>query len=272
MANPNPQLEAALMQFAAQPGTTPALEAQLRAAVIADADRLNRQAASGQLKGFALEVPGGAPNLTGSYDKATGVVTIPAASFQPSGSAASSDLKAVVGLQGMSVDFAHKTWQDGAGQTRTVDQDMVRNLQSTLNGSPVLAAQIKQAVSQGHVQHVSLLGSSMAAGATYDGNTVQQDGTPKGINLPPLGLQAKTAANPQGRYDAQDMTFVLGHEIQHGFNDATKDRATQASCRVSARRPRHQDRCTITPTNCGHTSRVDARMRPKRRLQAGTRC
>ncbi|MCC4604419.1 XVIPCD domain-containing protein [Xanthomonas campestris] len=228
MANLNPKLESALAQFAMQPGTTPAQEAQLRAAVIADADRLNRQAVSGRLKGFALEVPGGSPNLTGSYDKATGVVTIPAASFQPSGSTVSSDLKAVVGLQGMSVDFAYRTWQDPAGQTHTVDQDMVRNLQSTLNGSPVLAAQIKQAVSQGHVQHISLLGNSMAAGATYDGNTVQQDGTPKGINLPPLGLQTKTAANPQGRYDAQDMTFVLGHEIQHGFNDATKDRATQA--------------------------------------------
>ncbi|WAT16324.1 hypothetical protein [Xanthomonas fragariae] len=69
MANPNPQLEAALAQFAAQPGTTPAQEAQLRAAVIADADRFNRQATSGQLKGFALEAPGGSSNLTGRYDK-----------------------------------------------------------------------------------------------------------------------------------------------------------------------------------------------------------
>ncbi|MCC4620955.1 hypothetical protein LL965_12950 [Xanthomonas cassavae CFBP 4642] len=187
MANPNPQLEAALAQFAAQPGTTPAQEAQLRAAVVADADRLNRQAVSGQLTGFALEVPGGAPNLTGRYDKATGVVTLPAASFQPGGSAANGDLKAVVGLQGISVDFAHKTWRDPAGQTHTVDQDMVSNLQATLNGSPLLASQIKAAVTQGHVQHVSLLGNSMAAGATYDGSTVQQDGTPKGINLPPLG-------------------------------------------------------------------------------------
>ncbi|AOD15133.1 Hypothetical Protein PD5205_02233 [Xanthomonas fragariae] len=78
------------------------------------------------------------------------------------------------------------------------------------------------------MQHFSLLGNSMAAGATYDGSTVQQDGTPKGINLPPLGLQANSPANPLGVFDAKDMTFVLGHEIQHGFNDAAKDRATQA--------------------------------------------
>lgn len=229
MANPNPQLETALAQFAAQPGTTPDQEAQLRAAVVADTERLdllNRQAAAGQIKGFALGSPIGTPNLTGTYDKAAGVITVPAASFQPSGMAAGDDLRAVVGLQAIAVDFAHKTWQDPAGRTHTVDQDMVTNLQSTLNESPVLATQIKDAVTQGHVQHFSLLGNSIAAGATYDGNTPQQDGTPKGINLPPLGLQTNSPANPQGLYNAQDMTFVLGHEIQHGFNDAAKDQAT----------------------------------------------
>lgn len=234
MANPNQQLETALAQFAAQRGTTQDQEAQLRAAVTADADRLillNQQAAAGQLTGFALETPGGVTNLTGTYDKATGVVTIPANSLQPSSTAAGDDLKAVVGLQAITIDFAHKSWRDAMGQTHTVGQDMVTNLQSTLNGSSVLAAQIKDAVRQGHVQHFGLLGNSMAAGATYDGNTMRQDGTHKGINLPPLGLQTRTAANPQGKYDAKDMTFVLGHEIQHGFNDAAKDQATAAFIR-----------------------------------------
>ena len=229
MTSPNPQLEAALAQFAAQPGTTPGQEAQLRAAVVADAGRLNllnQQAASGRLKGFALETPGGMPNLTGIYDKVAGVITVPAAGFQPNGVAPGNDLKAVVWLQAITVDFAHKTWQDNAGQTHAVSQDMVSNLQATLNGSPALAAQIKNGVAQGHVQHFSLLGNNMAAGATYDGNTLQQDGTPKGINLPPLGLQTNTPTNPQGKYNANDMTFVLGHEIQHGFNDAAKDQAT----------------------------------------------
>jgi hypothetical protein len=229
MANPNPQLEVALAQFTAQPGTTPDQEAQLRAAIIADTDwlrQLNREAAAGQIKGFALEAPGSAPNLTGIYDKQTGVLTLPATSFQPSGTAASDDLKAVIGLQAMSVDFAYKTYRDAARQTQSVSQDMVSNLQSTLNGSPVLAEQVKEAVKQGHVQHFGLLDGRMAAGATYDGES--RDGTPKGINLPPLGLQTNSPANPQGRYDAHDMTFVLGHEIQHGFNDATKDQARGA--------------------------------------------
>jgi hypothetical protein len=229
MANPNPQLEAALAQLAAKSGTTPDQVAQLRAAITADPDllrQLNQQAVAGQVKSFALAAPGGAPNLTGIYDKQAGLLTLPATSFRPSGTAASDDLKAVVGLQAMSVDFAHKTWQDAANQTQTVSQDMVSNLQSTLNGSPVLASQIKEAMKQGHVRHFGLLDGTMAAGATYDGEDANaRDRTPKGINLPPLGLQTGSAANSHGRFDARDMTFVLGHEIQHGFNDASKDQA-----------------------------------------------
>lgn len=128
MATPNPQLEAALAQFSTQPGTTPDQEAQLRAALTANADllkQLNQQAAVGQIKGFALEVPSGTSNLTGSYDKQAGMVTVPAASFKASGAAVSDDLKAVVGLQVMTVEFAHKTYLDATKQTQTVSQDMV---------------------------------------------------------------------------------------------------------------------------------------------------
>lgn len=141
----------------------------------------------------------------------------------------------------MSVDFAHKTWQDAAGQTQTVSQDMVSNLQATFNGSPVLAEQIKEAVKQGHVRHFGLLDGSMSAGATYDGEDANaRDRTPKGINLPPLGLQTRSGANSQGRFDAHDMTFVLGHEIQHGFNDATKDQARGDFMKAIGRQARAQ--------------------------------
>lgn len=50
MANPNPQLQAALTQFAAQPGVTPDQAAQLAAAVTHDVrllQRLNDDAAAG---------------------------------------------------------------------------------------------------------------------------------------------------------------------------------------------------------------------------------
>ncbi|WP_211260674.1 hypothetical protein [Pseudoxanthomonas dokdonensis] len=242
MANPNPQLEAALAYFAAQPGTSAEQAAQLRDALNADSDRLsqlNQQATNGQLRGFALETAGGKPNLIGGYDKATGVVTLPLASFQPVVGTASADLKAVVGIQAMSVAFADKTYIDAKGQSQTVSQDMLGNLQTSFNGSPELANQLKTAVRREEVQHFSLLDNRMAAGATYDG--VTHDGTPKGINLPVLGLQTNSPAQPQGRYDEKDMTWVLGHEIQHGLNNAAKAEATRNFLRDISRQAKAPD-------------------------------
>lgn len=46
------------------------------------------------------------------------------------------------------------------------------------------------------------------------------------MNLPPIGLQTRTAANPGGSFNADSTTFVLGHEIQHSFNHAAKSQAT----------------------------------------------
>src|SRR3546814_8271652 len=109
MAKPNPQLEAALAQFAAQPGTTPDQQAQLRDALTTDADRLvqlNQAAAPGRIPGFALESAGSATQI-GRYDKQAGIVSLPKASFQPAGTAARADLLSVPELQSVSVDFAH---------------------------------------------------------------------------------------------------------------------------------------------------------------------
>src|SRR5690606_9314376 len=227
MAVPNQSLEALLRQFAAGPIAGQDGARQLRAALVADAERLsllNDMAASGQLRGFAIETA--RATLIGTYDKQSGVISLPAASFQDG------ELGAVVGFQVLTADFSRKVWQDTNGNSHAVTPDMVDNLQATFNGSPVLAAQVKEAIALSHVQHFSLMGSGMAAGATYDGTTA--DGTPKGINLPLAALQRWTTSNPQGRYNAQDLTFVLGHEIQHGFNDAAKDRATRDFLRDTA--------------------------------------
>ena len=142
MAGPNAQLEAAFARFAAQPGVAAQAVAQLRSAACVDAERLdqlNRQASGGLLTGFALEAPGRAQSLVGTYDKTSGVVTVPSSGFQPGSTTAGRDLQAVLGLQAIIVEFAHRTWQDPRGQQHTVSQDMVDNLQSTLNASPVLA-------------------------------------------------------------------------------------------------------------------------------------
>lgn len=214
MANPNAQLQAAISQFASQPGITPDQEAQLRAAITQDANllqHLNQDAANGQLKGFALRQASAAPNLTGTYDMASGVVTLPATSFQPAGTAPSADLTATLRVQDMSLRFAHTSYVDAANVTQPVTQDMVTNLQSTINGSPVLATEIKRAVTPpGHgqaapLQHFASL-SGTVAGGTY--NPTNQT-----MSLPPSSL-----AVPPANFGSADLTFVLGHEIQHGFN------------------------------------------------------
>ncbi|MBB5876684.1 hypothetical protein [Xanthomonas sp. 3498] len=145
MANTNAQLEAALAQFANQPGVTADQEAKLRATIVADRDltqRLNQEAANGHLTGFALG-PSGSESLTGSYDKASGVVTLPA--LQPGPSAAEA-LRGSLRLQEMSMRFAHSTYTDRNQQIQPVTQDMVTNLQATINSSPTLANEMKRAV------------------------------------------------------------------------------------------------------------------------------
>ncbi|MFA0924639.1 XVIPCD domain-containing protein [Xanthomonas fragariae] len=216
MTNPNAQLQAAIAQFAAQPSITPDQEAQLRAAITQNASllqHLNQDAANGQLKGFALPQAGAAANLAGTYDMASGVVTLPATSFQPAGTAASADLTATLRVQDMSLRFAHTNYVDAANVTQPVTQDMVTNLQSTINGSPVLAAEIKHAVTPpGHgqdapLQHFASL-SGTVAGGTYNPSN-------QTMSLPPSSL-----AVPPANFGSADLTFVLGHEIQHGFNAA----------------------------------------------------
>src|SRR3546814_11742445 len=110
MAKPNPQLEAALAQFAAQPGTTPDQQAQLRDALTADADRLaqlNQDAALGRITGFALESAGSATQI-GRYDKQDGIVSPPTARFQPAGTAPRPALPPVTQPQTMTGAFAHQ--------------------------------------------------------------------------------------------------------------------------------------------------------------------
>ena len=230
MAHPNAQLQAALTHFAAQPGVTPDQAAQLTAAVTHDArllQRLNDDAAAGHLTGFALPPAGAAPNLTGTYDKASGVVTFPPGDFQPTGSVPGNDLVASLRVQDMAVRYAHTTWVDAAGNTQPVSQNMITNLQDTLNGSPVLAEQVKLAAStvdpgssppRMHLEEIDSL-SGTVAGGTYNGHS-------KTISLPPASLDM-----PPGQFQASgviDMTFVLGHEIQHGFNYPDYRAAEQA--------------------------------------------
>ena len=113
---PNAQLEAALVQFGQQPAISVDQQAQLRSAITTDArllGQLNQAAQAGQLQGFALPAAGSTtPNHVGQYDIQTGVVSLPATAFQPTGTALSADLNAVMQVQEMTIRFGNSTYAD----------------------------------------------------------------------------------------------------------------------------------------------------------------
>ncbi|ALN94084.1 XVIPCD domain-containing protein [Lysobacter gummosus] len=230
MPSINTQLQASIAQFAHQPGVTPDQEAQLRATIASDTDllqRLNQAAANRQLTGFAPASAGAGPNIAGTYNKASGVVTLPSTGFQSGGTAADPDLRASLRLQEMSLRFAHGAYVDAAGATQQVSQDMVSNLQFTINGSPVLAAEMKRAATTVDpsdrndrmlLENFAPL-SGTVAGGTYNNET-------KTISLPPAELTHAPALFQQKRVIG--LTFVLGHETQHAFNHSDKVAAYRA--------------------------------------------
>lgn len=87
--------------------------------------------------------------------------------------------------------------------TRTdVTREHVDNLRAIINGSPVLVARFNEAVAQGHLRQLLPL-TSVGAGGEYDPSA-------RAMHLP---LAKLTTPSQVG-----EVTFVLGHELQHGFN------------------------------------------------------
>ncbi|SEM23271.1 hypothetical protein SAMN05428989_3443 [Pseudoxanthomonas sp. GM95] len=97
-----------------------------------------------------------------------------------------------------------------------VSADHASNLTSIINNSPALVSQINEAVKQGHLKHIVPLPVGTNAGGEYNG-------TDKEMRLPLSVLASPPAGVP---FDAGEPTFVLGHELQHGFNHAATEKAT----------------------------------------------
>lgn len=95
-----------------------------------------------------------------------------------------------------------------------VTTDQVDNLRKAIANSPALAAQVDSAIAAGHLQRFELLPADSSVGGEYDGGA-------KTISLPASSLSTPA----RDRHDAAELTFVLGHELQHGFNDAATERA-----------------------------------------------
>jgi hypothetical protein len=221
----NQQLKTVLTHFAAQDGVTADQVRQLCNTVQTDLNRLNEQAAKGNLKGFELEKPAsGAPNPAGYYDVSSGIVTLPAGSFGKD----ITDLKVTLKVQSMIIDFAHGTYTDEQKQKHPVTKEMTDNLQKTINDSPLLAERVKLSAitidpsdenKRNQLEKFDFLPPGEHAGGMYDGDQ-------KALLLPAYRLQAQSKTNPQG-YNQNGVTGTMAHEIQHGFNYRNVQTATQ---------------------------------------------
>ena len=96
-----------------------------------------------------------------------------------------------------------------------VTTDQVDNLRKAIANSPALATQVDLAITAGHLQRFELLPADSNVAGEYVSGA-------KAIRLPASSLS--TLAAPD-KHDAAELTFVLGHEIQHGLNDAATERA-----------------------------------------------
>ena len=231
---PNAQLEAALVQFGQS--STPEQEAQLRSALRADQELMadfNQAALAGQVSGFTVDPTG--KSHAGSYDMASGVITLPADAFQPTGNLPGADMRGSLRVQEMMVRFGHSDYilapatPGGLPTTHPMTQDMLDNFQRTLNESPVAAAEVMRSATtvdpnsrsgEMLLQNFGFLPWDSSAGGMYS----QETNT---LKLPPLGLQTP-APGGAGNFRADELAYVIGHEVNHSFNSMAKHDADLA--------------------------------------------
>lgn len=96
------------------------------------------------------------------------------------------------------------------GNDPGVSDDHVRNLYVAVAGSPVLADQFNKAVASGAVKGIDVL-TNANAGAEYDP-------AKDAVRVPLSRL-----TSPQSALSRTEITFTLGHEIQHGLNSGGRD-------------------------------------------------
>lgn len=97
--------------------------------------------------------------------------------------------------------------------TATLTADQRSNFNSAVGNSPELVAQINAAVASGDLTGFAALPAGTNAGGQYNP-------TSRVMQLP-LSIM-DTPGTPAGaRFDAGELTFVMGHEIQHAINRPT---------------------------------------------------
>lgn len=99
------------------------------------------------------------------------------------------------------------------GRQPGVTRDQLANLQAALAASPALIDQINAAVAQGHLKQIVPL-VNPNAGGEYDPRKQAMSLPLARLTTPPSGPYQRKLAHE----NASEITFVLGHELQHGFN------------------------------------------------------
>jgi hypothetical protein len=151
-------------------------------------------------------------------------MTLPSSAF----SGSHPEVGAVLRVQAMVAEFGGKTYADAAGASHPVTPDMLKNLQGTLNNSPALAEEIKRAATTTDpLQPSHRILESFAFTKPGDGVGGSFNAPNHAMNLVSESLISR-GAHSVGSYNPHDLTFVIGHEVQHGFNAqaAAQARAT----------------------------------------------
>jgi hypothetical protein len=98
--------------------------------------------------------------------------------------------------------------------------DQRTNFANTLQNSPALIDQINTAVASGELRGFALLAPGTHAGGQFNPTA--------GTMELPAGIMT-TPTTPRGaRFNPGELTFVLGHEVQHSINRPTVNAATTA--------------------------------------------
>jgi hypothetical protein len=225
------ELDLALTSFGSQPGVTPDDVAHLRAAIQSNSDvvdHLNSDMANHRLEGFRVTEAGKKGGAVGSFEPVSGMMSIPASSLSVGGN----DLAAAVRLQQAIVTFANTPYAPNGAGSAVPTPDMVENLESVLNGSPRLAKELTRAMSERdpadpgryYLESFAILPENVGAGGTFDRRA-------HSMNIPANALISRSAASPRGYFDPNNLTFVIGHEVQHAFNHPAALRAEDALVR-----------------------------------------
>ncbi|WP_232757228.1 XVIPCD domain-containing protein [Xanthomonas sp. SHU 199] len=110
-----------------------------------------------------------------------------------------------------------------------VTREQADNLRAIVNASPALVDQFNTAVERQYLKQIVPL-TNPNAGGEYEPQT-------QSMRIP----LARLTALPGGRLPAAgELTFVLGHELQHGFNAADTARAREAFHDAVKHIARHQ--------------------------------